>query len=209
MGRTATLLLCALVGALFAWVVPLERLLAASTAITVPLSVVAAALLVRLNRTMPTLEWKSIDREPRERLTAQIVNLSREYLVVLALVACFLLVMVALVVVGDATIFGAVEPITGLRLTAGWPESMHRSLSGLIGLTGTLVLVRTGYVVWRDYDIVRLQKAVIDAATAAAEAKAHKEEQERLAEEKRASMTKAGLRSVNQAAPRPWKDAEG
>jgi len=209
MGRAATLLLCPLAGALFAWGVPLERLLAASTAITVPLSVVAAALLVRLNRTMPTLEWKSIDREPRERLTTQIVNLSREYLVVLALVASFLLGMVALVVVGDTTIFGAVEPITGLRLTTGWPEIVHRSLSGLIGLALALVLVRTSYVVWRDYDIVRLQKVVIDTSTAAAEAKAHKEQQERVADEKRTAMAKAGLRSVSQAAPRPWNDAEG
>lgn len=86
---------------------------------------------------------------------------------------------------------------------------MLRSRSGVIGLALAHVLVRTSYVVWRDYEIVRLQKAVIDTSTAAAEAKAHKEEQERLADEKRASMAKAGLRSVSQAVPRPWNDAEG
>ena len=51
----------------------------------VAISIMAAALLVRLNRGMPTLDWKSLETAERKILTERVVELSREYMFVLAL----------------------------------------------------------------------------------------------------------------------------
>ncbi|HEX4196736.1 MAG TPA: hypothetical protein VHZ26_04780 [Caulobacteraceae bacterium] len=201
MGTAATLLVCLAVGGLFGWQVSLERLLNSAQVITSPLSIIAAGLLVRLNRTMPSLSWESIDRNRRERLTAAIVDLTQEYLVIFAVVAAFLLLIIGLVVVGNDAIFGRSIP-DSLRHSVGWPEPVLRVLSGAIGFLGTLVVTRTGYVVWRDYDIARLQKAVIDAAAF----KAHQDHQERVARDNLDRMSEAGLRPSARAAHADWED---
>jgi hypothetical protein len=79
-------------------------------------------------------------------------------------------------------------------------EPVQRSLSGLVGSMVALCIGRMGYVVWRDYDIVRVQKALIDAT-------ADKEEQEREAQaavEKVAGMRATNVRGVASPAPKAW-----
>ena len=46
---------------------------------TSALSIFIAAVLVRLARGMPTLDWKTVPVEKRKALTGQLVDVSREY----------------------------------------------------------------------------------------------------------------------------------
>jgi hypothetical protein len=171
--------------AIFGLFVPFDRLFDAFQPLTVALSIMAAALLVRLNRGMPTLEWKSVEPEARKRLTAAIVSVTREYMMIAAICAALLLTLLALTTVG--------KPAAQL-----WIEPIQRSLSALVGSMVALCVGRMAYVVWRDYDIVRVQKALVDAA-------ADKEEREaQAAVEKVADMRETNIRSVPSSAPKAW-----
>lgn len=59
----------------------------------------AAAVLVRLNRGMPTLDWKSLEPKGRKNLTAKIVKLQQEYLSILLFNVVLVGVFICLVVV--------------------------------------------------------------------------------------------------------------
>lgn len=118
-----------------------------SQPLIVALSIMAAALLVRLNRGMPTLDWKSLKPEERKSLTSKIVELAREYLVVLAVhfLALSFLVVIA-----------ASKSVCKLS------ENAQIALMAVAGGLIALCIVRMAYIVWRDYDIVSLQKKLID-----------------------------------------------
>ena len=45
---------------LFSWAIPLERLFGAFQPLMIALSIMVAALFIRLNRGMPTLEWLTL-----------------------------------------------------------------------------------------------------------------------------------------------------
>lgn len=201
MRRWATIVLCLGIGGAFAWGVPLNKLFDALSLVSNALAIIAAGLLVRLNRTMPSLEWKSIDPDQRQRLTAQIVGLTREYLVILALVAAFIGVVVTLIAIGKDGLFGT-PPQPHHAVVQGWPSWLHRTLSGVVGLGISLIVVRMGYVVWRDYDIVRLQKTVIDTAAAKEQLSA----QQSAADTKVAAMTSANLKGSGPTTPKAWND---
>ena len=112
----------------------------------VALSIMAAALLVRLNRGMPTLDWKSLDSIERKILTGKIVELTKEYIFVLSIQA---VTLIALLVI-------AVQDAAHLSTT---------TQTVILAFEGALVALsvsRMAYIVWRDYDIVRLQKKLID-----------------------------------------------
>ena len=79
MARTLTIAVTLLAAGLFAWAVPLVRLFGAFQPLIVALSIMVAAVFVRLNRGMPTLEWKSLDPVKRKDLTASIVRVTTEY----------------------------------------------------------------------------------------------------------------------------------
>lgn len=149
--RIITVLALAAAIGLAAWRVDLQYLFTAFQPTTVALSIMAAAVLVRLNRGMPTLDWKSLEPRGRKTLTAKIVKLQQEYLSILGINVALVGTLIYLVVV--------TPPATAL-----WPEWVRRSVSG--GLAGGMVLAlaRMALVVWRDYDIVRLQKLLIDTA---------------------------------------------
>jgi hypothetical protein len=116
----------------------------------VALSIMAAGLLVRLNRGMPTLDWKSLETNDRKILTGKIVELTQEYLFVLLLQSCTLAALLALdVVAGDQQ---------------RSPSSWDRPALAAIGALLALCIARMGYIVWRDHDIVKLQKKLIDDA---------------------------------------------
>lgn len=116
---------------------------------SVALSVFTAAVLVRLARGMPTLDWKSVPLESRKNLTKDLVEVSREYAGLLLLL--ILLVIVNVVLIG-----------IGSRAMCLWPPLRMSLVSSAVGFAFGLTFARMAYVVWRDLDIIALQKTVID-----------------------------------------------
>lgn len=187
MARATTVIVTILAAGLFAWAVPLVRLFGAFQPLIVALSIMVAAVFVRLNRGMPALEWKSLDPVKRKDLTASIVKVTTEYGWIIGINAVTLAGLVTLSVIGkdDAAI---------------WPLWMQQSISGTVGCFVSLCVARMAYVVWRDIDIVRLQKRLIDGA-----ASRESGEQERsLADEKVANIRSANIRPVEIKPPRAW-----
>jgi lysylphosphatidylglycerol synthetase-like protein (DUF2156 family) len=133
-------------GAIFGLLLPMEQFAKVLQPLIVALSIMAAGLLVRLNRGMPTLDWKSLDSKDRKILTGKIVELTREYLTVLAIQVFTLAVLLVLALV-DPAHFSA---------------SIQKWMMALAGAAVALCLARMAYIVWRDYDIVRLQRKLID-----------------------------------------------
>ncbi|PWC36763.1 hypothetical protein [Azospirillum sp. TSO22-1] len=174
--------------ALFGWGVPLLRLFEAFQPMIVALSIMVAAILVRLNRGMPTLDWKSLEPVERARLTSSIVSLTQEYVIIIGIEATLLASLVALTVVKDEVKY--------------WDIWTTRGVSAGIGALIALSIARMGYVIWRDYDIVRLQKKLIDASGAREKLEADL----KASSEKIASIRSAGLRKTGSSDPKPWPD---
>lgn len=198
MPRWATLTICLVIGTLFAWLVPLDRLFDAFQSVLTSLSIIAAALMVRLNRTMPTIDWKVLPQESRKQLTKKVVELTEEYLGTLASVVALTAFVLFLIVVGREHIFGSATGKPNPEIA--WYSVWRRLDSGIFGAAVAFVCARMGYVVWRDLDIVRLQKEVIDLAGD----QAHQAEQEKLAAEKVEGMERAGLRAIPNSPPKSW-----
>lgn len=187
MVRATTIAVTVLTAGLFAWAVPLARLFGAFQPLIVALSIMVAAVFVRLNRGMPTLEWKSLDPDKRKDLTASIVGVTTEYGWIIGINAIALTGLVSLSVIGtnDAAL---------------WPEAARRVVAGAVGGLVALCASRMAYVVWRDIDIVRLQKRLIDEA-----ASRESDERERaLAGEKLASIRSTSVRPVEVKPPKAW-----
>ena len=189
MARAITIVVTLLAAGLFAWAVPLARLFDAFTPMITGLSIMVAAVFVRLNRGMPTLEWKSLDPEKRKDLTASIVTVTTEYGWIISIIATVLVGLVTLSVIGKGD-------------AALWPEWARRVASGAVGGLASLSAARMAYVVWRDIDIVRLQKRLIDG-TASREAL---EQQGKLADDKVASIRGTNVRPVEVQTPRAWSE---
>lgn len=187
MARAIAIVVTVIVAGLFAWAVPLVRLFDAFTPMITSLSIMVAAVFVRLNRGMPTLEWKSLDPEKRKDLTASIVAVTTEYGWIIGIIAAVLVGLVTLSVIGKVD-------------AALWPKWAQRVASGAVGGLASLSAARMGYVVWRDIDIVRLQKRLIDGAGS----REASEQQGKLANDKVASIRSANVRPVEVQPPRAW-----
>jgi hypothetical protein len=187
MARARTIVVTLLAAGLFAWAVPLVRLFGAFQPVIVALSIMVAAVFVRLNRGMPTLEWKSLDPDQRKSLTASIVGVTTEYGWIIGINATALVGLVALSVIGTTD-------------AALWPAWFQRTVSGAVGGLVTLCAARMAYVVWRDIDIVRLQKRLIDGAAS----KESGERERSLADEKVANIRSANVRPVEVKPPKAW-----
>lgn len=181
-------LLCAVAAASL---LPLEQLSAAFTPLTTVISIMAAAVLVRLNRGMPTIDWKGVELERREKLTSEIVELAGEYLGVIAIIAALLVLLLVTTIAGEAW---------WLLKAPVWVTWVHRADSGLIVGLLALTLMRMGYVAWRDFDVVRMQKAAVDQAAKAEDLA----KQVAAAEKKTATIQSAGLRPQPTAKPQAW-----
>ena len=48
------------------------------------------------------------------------------------------------------------------QVSATWPDWTQRAVAAAIGGVAVLCIARMGYVIWRDIDVVRLQKHLID-----------------------------------------------
>lgn len=187
MARVRTIAATLLVAGLFAWAVPLVRLFGAFQPLIVALSIMVAAVFVRLNRGMPALEWKSLDPDKRKDLTASIVGVTTEYGWIIGINAVALAGLVTLSVIGATD-------------AAAWPDAVRRAGSGAVGGLVTLCAARMAYVVWRDIDIVRLQKRLIDGA-----ASRETDDRERtVADGKVASIRGANVRPVEVKPPKAW-----
>ena len=187
MARIVTILVTLMTAGLFAWAVPFVRLFDAFPPMITAISIMVAAVFVRLNRGMPTLEWKSVDPKERSLLTARIVSLTREYGWIIAIFATVLLSLVTLSVVGKSEV--------GL-----WPQWAQRLAAGGMGGASALCIARMAYVIWRDIDVVTLQKRLIDGS--AVQEAIRKQEQQ--ADDKIANIRLAGVRKVEVAPPKAW-----
>lgn len=187
MARAFTIVVVLMAAGLFAWAVPFVRLFDAFQPMIVALSIMVAAVFVRLNRGMPTLEWKSLDPKKRKDLTASIVAVTTEYGWIIGINAVVLAGLVTLSVIGKVD-------------AALWPEWVRRIASGAVGGLTSLCAARMAYVVWRDIDIVQLQKRLIDEA-ASSDAD---EQQGKFADEKVAGIRSANVRPVNVKPPKAW-----
>jgi hypothetical protein len=187
MARAITIVVTLLTAGLFAWAVPLVRLFGAFQPLIVALSIMVVAVFVRLNRGMPTLEWKSLDPDKRKDLTASIVSVTAEYGWIIGINAVALVGLVALSVIGATD-------------AAVWPAWIQRTVSGTVGGIVTLCAARMAYVVWRDIDIVRLQKRLIDGAAS----KESDERERALADEKVARIRGTNVRPVEVKPPKVW-----
>ena len=200
MSQRATIALCLLVSGAFAYFVPFEHLFDTFPQIVTAMSIMAGAILVRLNRTMPTIDWKILDRAARQKLTQAVVDLAEEYLWFLAVSAILVGSLLTFMVIGRDEIFGSAKG--SANVARAWFWYWRKLDAGFVGFGLTLVVIRMAYLVWRDVDIVRLQKHVIDLGAA----EAHQVEQEKLAGEKRNSMGKANLHSISNPPPKAWGD---
>ena len=170
--------------------VPLSQLFGALPQIVTAMSIVSAALFVRLNRGMPSIDWKSIEPETRKRLTKQMLAITGEYVVILAIAATLMTILVTL------------QVMTLKTIEATWLAATQKATSACIGCLISLSVVRMSYVVWRDYDIVRTQRTVLDAAADADQLAS----EQKVADRKIAAIKGSGLRSVPRPDPTSWEE---
>ncbi|MEE3500475.1 hypothetical protein [Acidiphilium acidophilum] len=176
-----------LAAGLFAWTVPIERVLVVGQPLMIALSIMVAAVFVRLNRGMPPLEWKSVDPAKRLHLTSSILDLTRDY---------------GWIIGTDAVALGGLTVLIGIggHDISAWPEGVRRLVSAVIGGLMALCSARMAYVVWRDVDVVRLQKTLIDDM---AIRDANDRERD-IAEDRLVRIRSANLRTVESKPPKAW-----
>lgn len=192
MSRFLSIATMVVIAAVFYRFVDLRLLFNAFPVIVPSMSVVTAAVFVRLNRGMPSLDWKAIAPAKRPNLTSAILEITREYAGLAALNAVILLVIFGLSVTGQEALLAAFS---------AKPQAL---ISGVLGGLLTAAACRMAYVVWRDVDIVRLQKTLIDEAAEAEAALADL----KVAEEKASKIAAAGLRAVPRLVPRGLDEPE-
>lgn len=185
-------LLAVIAGAILGWIVPLDRVIATVSPLVVTFSIMAAAILVRMNRGMPSIDWKSLQQVERESLTGRIVKLTREYLVILSLQAVTLVILIALGVLNT-------EPNSPLTCV---PDVWKHAIGAVTGFLLVLSFARMGYVVWRDYDIVKLQKQLIDGAGR----RDAQDQNSAEATSRVAAMRTSGLHALPNPAPKDWDE---
>jgi len=120
-------------------------------------AIIAAAVLVRLNRGVPSLDWKSVDVEAADRLLRRLEEVAKVYIALIAMTLVSIVIILAILYVGT--------------LQFDYKQNVIIGLSTVFGVILGVVLGRMTYVVWLDLDIVRLQSAVILSAAKAEDAK--------------------------------------
>lgn len=138
-------------------------------------AIIVAAVLVRLNRGVPSLEWKYVNADALESLLSRLEDIAKVYIAVVLLATVSILVLLAVVFIENLTFAAKAETVL-------WLSAAFGALLGIL-------LSRMAYVVWLDFDIVRLQKQVIISAAEAEQAK----EQTKVAEDKITSIAATRL----------------
>ncbi|MDR6657782.1 hypothetical protein J2W51_000324 [Tardiphaga robiniae] len=187
--RLATIGVAGIWGYVFSRWMSFDLLQEITQPLIVAISIMAAALLVRLNRGMPTLDWQSLEVADRKLLTQRIVELSQEYMFVLAIEFATLLLLLLISVTAGSEV-------------RELPYASEITL-GLLGAMLGLSVSRMAYIVWRDTDIIRLQKKLIDdSADRQAIEKASRE-----AITTAASIRAAGLKDPSKPEVTSWPDS--
>lgn len=163
----ATVFTTIIAGVLSAILVPLDGWPGSAKSIITVLAIFAAAILVRLNRGIPTIDWSKVDSEKRKNLVEQIRDLSISYGITLG---CISFVLLAFLISERAEI-----PLWAGFQFEDIPAYLRQIGSGLAGASVGFIGARMAYVVWKDIDIVDLQAEVVVIA-AKAETKAAREQ---------------------------------
>jgi len=172
MRKLLPFIILTIVAAAFAgWKLDILRLFPIFQPVSVILSIMAAAIFVRLNRGMPTIDWKALTVDGRQRITGRMVSIARDYIVGLGFSFFSLAFLVCLVGVG-------------VEQAATLPHWLQVTLVSGFVLSLTNAVVWMGYVIWRDYDIMLLQKEVIEEAAK----REQREKEKEAANEKTATM---------------------
>lgn len=169
---------------------PWEHIFIVLQPLTTTLSIVMAAIFVRLNRGMPTLDWKSIPLDKRKKLSQAVYEVSKEYLGVLVLSGVSLCTVLVLTGAGITTFIC-------------WPAWVRTFAGVALGFSLALTVTRMAYVVWRDLDIVLLQKTIVDELVTAPTRPVPPEEVER-SRDLHKSMKSAALSGGKVPVRRGW-----
>lgn len=129
-------------------------------------TIIVAAVLVRLNRGVPSLDWKSVDVQPIKNLLDRLEEVSKVYIVVVFTTLISIIFLISILYLE--------------KISFSYKSYFVNSISTAFGALLGLLISRMAYVVWLDLDIVRLQRAVI---LSAAETDSQKK-QKAIAEEK-------------------------
>lgn len=154
--RVATFLAMLVGGAFSFALLPLESWQGSAKSLTTVLSICAAAVLVRLNRGLPAIDWSKVDAEMRGELVLKMRDLSVGYGITLA--------QIGVVLVGLLLAERAKFPIALGFDFYDVPVAVRQAGSALAGACITFIFARVAYVVWRDIDIVEFQSEVVTAA---------------------------------------------
>lgn len=130
-----------------------EALSATPTALLSVFAIFAAAVLVRLNRGLPSVEWKFVEEDALKRLMDRMEEVTRDYVAVLLVIFSGMVSAVTLLVIGDDFDWGGVE--------------ITRVVSGICGGLFGLSLSRMAHLVWLDVSIFKLQRAVVESSAKA------------------------------------------
>lgn len=141
-------------------------------------SIMAAAILVRLNRGIPTVDWKSVDGDALVALLDRLEDIAREYLVTLTVIAVTIIVLFVVPFLSSLTLY--------------YDVPIKRSVAASLGFLFGILISRMAYMVWLDLDIVRLQRAVIISSANTIDG----EKQKALASEKLKKIADARIRSL-------------
>lgn len=133
-------------------------------------SVMAAGILVRLNRGVPSVDWKSVSSDSLNKLLSRLEEIAKSYILTFAIALALIVLIVSCILI---------SPLDFI-----YKEITIRSISSCFGTLLGLLVSRMFYIVWLDLDIVRLQNAVILSAAAEKEGS----EQKTLADDKLEKM---------------------
>jgi hypothetical protein len=145
------------------------------SALLAVVSIMAAAILVRLNRGVPSVDWKSVEPDYLRNLLDGIERITRAYVITF---------VIALICVG--TIFG-VGIITSSQFI--YKIQAAFAATSVFGVLFGLLSSRMVYIIWLDLDIVRLQRAVIMSAAENIEG----EQQKKIADKKIDDMARVRI----------------
>lgn len=147
----------------------LELIINNSSVFLTMFSVFAAAVLVRLNRGLPSVDWKSVDEISLKDLLDEIEKVSKGYAVILFIIFGGLTSTVSVLFVGGQLSLGNID--------------ISRTISGIVGAFLGLSISRMCHLIWIDVEIVRLQRRVVESAASETERKTQSEiAKEKLAE---------------------------